>query len=309
MKGKSLLVPVRPYRATAALNRPWGLMILFLTPALLLYGSLFVWPMGRAAYLSFFRGAASSTRFTFAGLDNYRTLLRDANFLNAMSHNLQIMLIAGSATLLLAMALSVGLTRVNRGKSLLRVVFLFPNVMPAVATAVLWSFVFNPSFGILNGLLRLVHLEEYCRAWLGEPGLALPSIMFVQVWSGVGFYIVLFYAGILRIPADYLEAARIDGATGWQEFRHVTFPLLSELIKIAVIYIIINSLNVFALVYLVTEGNPDRYVDVSLTYLHEQAFKNGNFGYACAIGVAVLVTLLVLAGLVSRLFKKEAVEL
>jgi N-acetylglucosamine transport system permease protein len=133
--------------------------------------------------------------------------------------------------------------------------------------------------------------------------------MFIQVWSGVGFYIVLFYAGILRIPADYTEAARIDGASGWQEFRHITLPLLSEITKIAIIYIIINSLNVFALVYLVTEGNPDRYVDVALTYLHEQGFKNGNMGYACAIGVAVLATLVVLAGIVMRFLKRDRVEL
>jgi N-acetylglucosamine transport system permease protein len=265
--------------------------------------------MARAVYFSFCKGSPAAPRPVFIGLDNYRKMLSDPNFLNALFHNLEIMLFAGGFILVLSLAISLGLTKTVRGNTFFRVVFLFPNVMPAVATAILWSFVFNPSFGILNGFLRKVGLDGLCHAWLGEPHFALPAIMLIQVWAGLGFYIVLFYAGILRIPSDYLESARIDGASGWQEFRNVILPLLNEILKIAVVYIIINALNVFALVFLVTEGNPDRYVDVMLTYLYEQGFRNSNFGYACTIGVVMLLTLLLLAGIANRLLRREKVEL
>ncbi|MGI8904989.1 MAG: carbohydrate ABC transporter permease [Candidatus Sumerlaeaceae bacterium] len=295
--------------ATADLYRPIRLILIFVIPALLLYGVFFLFPMARAIYLSFCRGAASSTKFTFVGLENYTRLLRDENFHGALMHNLAFLVIAGPITICLALLLAVGLTSIRSGRAFYRVSFLFPNVMPVVATALLWSFIFNPSFGLVNAILRKAGLDQFTHAWLGEPRYALLVLMLVHVWGAAGFYVMLFYAGILRIPADYTDAARIDGASAWQEFWHVTLPLLGDLLKTAIIYIIINSLNVFALVFLVTEGNPDRHVDVALTYLYEQAFKNGNFGYACTIGVTQLALLLLLATVVGRFFRRETIEL
>jgi N-acetylglucosamine transport system permease protein len=300
---------MRVGRATADLHRPLQLIIFFLLPALLLYAVFFMFPMARAIYLSFCRGTASSTRFTFVGFENYIRLLKDANFHGAVLHNLAFLIVGGPITIMLSLLLAVGLTSVRRGRAFYRVSFLFPNVMPVVATALLWSFIFNPAFGLVNAFLRTVGLEQWCHAWLGEPQYALMVLMIVYIWGAAGFYVMLFYAGILRIPADYTDAARIDGASAWQEFRHITLPLLGDLLKTAVIYIIINSLNVFALVYLVTEGNPDRHVDVALTYLYEHAFRNGNFGYACTIGVTQLALLLVLATVAGRFFRREVIEL
>ena len=224
-----------------------------------------------------------------------------------MRHNFEIDVIAGTSTIVLALALALALTRCGPGRSFFRVVFLFPNVMAVVAVAILWSFVFNPSFGILNGLLRMVGLEG--RAWMGEPRTALPAIMVIQVWAQAGFYMVLFYAGLLRIPADYLEAARIDGANAFQEFRHVTLPLLSEILKIAILYVIINSINVFALVFLINEGTSAKYTNVLLTYLYESGFTHKNHGYACAIAVVMLLMVLGVGFLVNRLFRDKTVEL
>lgn len=296
-------------RATADLHRPVKLIFAFLVPPLLLYGVFFILPMARAVYLSFCRGTASSTRFVFTGLENYSRLFHDANFHGAVLHNLAFLVVAGPITIVLSLILAVGLTSVKRGRAFYRVSFLFPNVMPVVATALLWSFIFNPSFGLVNALFRKLGLDQWCHAWLGEPRYALPVLMLINVWGAAGFYVMLFYAGILRIPVDYTDAARIDGASAWQEFRHVTLPLLGDLLKTAVIYIIINSLNVFALIYLVTEGTPDRHVDVALTYLYEHAFRNGNFGYACTIGVTQLALLLVLATVAGRFFRREVIEL
>lgn len=295
-------------RSTDSLHRPLGLMIGFLAPATLLFLVFFIYPLLSVIWISFHQGNVASEKMAWVGLENYQRLFHDNVFWWMLKNTLLVVVIGGGATLVLALATAVGLTRIHRGRDFFRTVFLFPNIMSAVATAVLWSFIFNPSFGILNGMLRGLGLETWTRAWLGEPQTALPVVIFVHIWTIAGFYIVLFYAGLLRIPADYSEAARIDGANAWQEFRHVTLPLLSEILKIGMIYAIINSVNIFALVYLLNEGRAARYNGVLLTYMYEQAFENGAYGYACAIGVMTLITVLLCAGLVSLLFRREAIE-
>lgn len=319
----------RPGKATAEFTRPWPVIIVFLAPALLLYLVFFIYPMLQSVNLSQYEGnfvaaktKASSSATTqagskdksqkikYVGVANYRKLLmNDSMFWTCVWHNVEFVLVSGIATLVLAMALALSLTRCTRGRDFFRIVFLFPNVMAVVAVAILWSFIFNPSFGVLNAVLHSLGLDRFSHAWLGEPATSLPAIMAIQIWMSAGFYMVLFYAGLLRIPADYLEAARIDGASFTQEFRHITLPLLSEILQIAITYIIINSLNVFALVFLINEGRPSRYTNVLLTYLYEQAFTNYNYGYACAIAVMMLVLVLSAAFLVNRVFRSRTVEL
>lgn len=291
------------------MRRPWPLILTFLAPALLLYGIFFLYPMANAVQLSFYKGGATTREYQFVGMQNFRALFNDSVFWIALKHNLQLVLAGGIGTLVLAMALALSLTRCNRGREFFRVVYLFPNVMAVVAVAILWSFVYNPSFGILNSLLDLAGLSDLGRAWLNEPGTAMGSIIAIHVWSSVGFYIVLFYAGLLRLPQELLEAAKIDGANWWQEFFHVTLPLLTEIIKIAVVYIVINALGVFGLVFLINEGAPNRYNDVLLTYLYEQAFTYNNYGYACAIGVSMLVLVLLFAAGAGWLLGRRQVEI
>lgn len=297
------------HRATSDIQRPWPLILSFLAPTLLLYGVFFLYPMSNAVKLSFFKGGSTTEHFEFVGLKNFHALMGDSVFWLALKHNLQLVFAGGAATLVLALSLALCLTKCGTGRSFFRVVYLFPNVMAVVAVAILWSFVFNPSFGILNSLLDLVGLGDFGRAWLNEPGTAMWSVLAIHVWSSVGFYIVLLYAGLLRMPQELLEAAQIDGANWWQEFFHVTLPLLSEIMKIAVIYIIINALNVFGLVFLINEGAPNRYNDVLLTYLYEQAFTYNNYGYACAIGVTMLLLILLFASSVAWLFGRKTTEL
>ncbi len=296
-------------RSTDAIHRPIGLMVGFLLPAVLLFLVFFIYPLINVLWISFHSGNVASEKMTWVGTANYTRLFSDNVFWMVFWHNLQIVIIAGIATLILALGTAVALTKIRRGRNFFRIVFLFPNIMSAVATAVLWSFIFNPSFGILNGFLRAMRLEEFTHAWLGEPNTALPVTILVHIWTIAGFYIVLFYAGLLRIPADYSEAARIDGASGWQEFRHITLPLLQDIMQIATVYVVINSVNIFALVYLFNEGRAARYNGVLLTYMYEQAFNNGNYGYACAIGVMTLITVLACAGVVNLFFRRDAVEL
>lgn len=296
--------------ANADLTRPRALIIGFLAPALLPYLAFFIYPMLRSVYLSLFRGSLQSGQFTFVAFENYRKLLfEDPMFWRCVAHNLAFVFVSGALTLLFGLAIALALTRIQRGRAVFRVIYLFPHVMAVVAVTILWSFVYNPSFGLLNGMLHTLHLDHLAHAWLGEPNTALAALILAHVWMQVGFYVILFQAGLLRIPAEYLEAARIDGAGPVQEFRHVTLPLLSEITRISMIYVTISALSVFALVYLVNEGEPNKYNEVLMTYLYRQGLRNGQFGYASAIAVAVVVLVLFAGWLVNRIFADKTVEI
>lgn len=295
--------------STASLRSPTGLIIGFLLPALLLFLVFFVYPLLQVISISLQQKTLTSETSQWIGLENYIRLMNDQVFWSSLLHNLAFVTVGGASIIILGLAIAVSLTKIKRGRDFFRIVFLFPNVMSIIAAAILWSFIFNPSFGLLNALLRGVGLGQFAHAWLGEPGKALWAVIFVHIWMSVGFYIVLFYAGLLRIPADYFEAARIDGANGWQEFRHITLPLLQDILQIATIYVIINSINVFALVFMVNEGRPARYNSVLLTYMYEKGIMDGNYGYACAIGVVTLIAVLLTAFAANFLFKKDTIEL
>jgi len=190
-----------------------------------------------------------------------------------------------------------------------RAIYLFPNVISVVAVAVLWSFVYHPTFGILNSALKAIGMQGPVNGWLGDANTALPSIIATGIWYSLGFYIVLLLAGVQSIPRTFYEAAEIDGAGSWQQFRHVTIPLVWEVLKLAVIYLIIHTLGIFGLVWVMTEGGPSNHPETLLTYLYRLAFQESNFGYATALGVVVFLVIFAISIGCSRLMKRETVEL
>ncbi|MGI8907494.1 MAG: carbohydrate ABC transporter permease [Candidatus Sumerlaeaceae bacterium] len=292
------------------LVQPRSLIIGFLAPAVLLYLLFFVYPVAQAMVYSLYRGSPLTGNFHWVGLRNfYRLLFEDDIFWRCVRHNLAFVFVGGALTLLLGLTIALALAKIDAGRSAFRLIYLFPHVMSGVAVTILWSFIFNPSFGLFNGMLRNVGLHTWTRAWLGEPYTTMPTLIVIHVWMSVGFYVVLFYAGLMRIPAEYQEAARIDGASAFAEFRHVTLPLLMEVTRISTIYAAISGLSVFGLVFLINEGNVNKYDEVLMTYLYDQGFKQGNFGYGSAIAVVSLVLVLVLAWLINRLFAGHEVQM
>ncbi|HUV05733.1 MAG TPA: sugar ABC transporter permease [Armatimonadota bacterium] len=284
-------------------------ILTFLFPAAVLYAAFFLFPMAQAFYVSLFRWRGLSLNKEFVGLGNFRQLfLGDPVFWTAFRHNLFFLTASLLVIVPLALFFASALARRVGGSQTYRAVYLFPNMISIVAVAVLWSFVYHPSFGILNGLLKSTGFEELTRGWLGEPGTALPAIVATSIWYSLGFYIVLFLAGIQSIPTSFYEAALIDGASHWQSFRHVTIPLLWEILKLAVVYLVINTLNIFGLVWVMTEGGPGNHTEVMLTYLYRLAFEESNFGYATAVGVFAFLLIFASSLALMRLMKREVVE-
>ncbi len=289
----------------------YRLIIPFLAPSLLLYAVFVLYPYVQAFWISFHNWRGVSANKTWAGLDNYRKLIDDDHFRNALTHNGQMLILLPLATISLAMlfaALFVQGGKGVRGADFYRVVFFFPQVMSVVIVGILWQYMYNPRSGVVNGFLDAVGLGSLKRAWLGDTSTALWAVAAVVIWQAVGFYMVLFVAGMQSIPLDFYEAARLDGASRFAQFKDITFPLLWETIRVAVVYIAIYAIDLFTIVQVMTEGKPQRSTDVVARFMYEQAFTNSQFGYASAIGVVILLLTLVLSIILLISSQRERLE-
>jgi len=288
-------------------------IVTYLAPATLLYGLFVVWPVLQAIGFSFFKWSGLSSNKTFVGLDNFKQLFHDDVFWKALQHNALIFFVGGGAILVIGVGIANAMQGEGRMTKVLRSVYLFPNIMSLVVVAILWEFVYDPNIGLASSLMKLLGLwgmqkpggPPVDHSILGSATRALPAVIITFVWFAVGFYIMLFSAGIRQIPQEVVEAAKLDGADGFQRFRKVTLPLLWSVGRIAIIYLVINTLNVFALVFLMTQGGPDRKTEVMLTYLYEQAFVNSDYGAATALAIANFVIVMAVSGIVLRLTRKD----
>lgn len=277
----------------------------FLAPAVAFYGLFVVYPLAQAFALSMYRWRGVSSKKTFVGLDNFQRLWNDEVFWRALKNNLWLLGFAGCSLILLGIALAHGMQTKGRISKLLRSVYLFPQVISMVIVAVLWMFLYNPSFGLVDAGLHAIHVPTPENGWLGDASLALPAVAIAFIWYALGFYVMLFSAGLNGIAAEVYEAAELDGAKGLYRFWKVTWPLLWSIRKVAVVYVAINVMNIFALPFLMTRGGPDRATETLLTYLYEQGFTNFQFGYATALAVANFIIVMGISGLLLFLFRKN----
>jgi N-acetylglucosamine transport system permease protein len=284
-----------------------GFVATLLAPGLLLYGLLVLWPMAQSFWVALHRWRGVSGNMSFIGLENFAQLMQDADFRAALNHNLLFFVMVGVSVLTLSLFFANALAARLRGVELFRALFLFPNVVSIVAVSTLWMFIYNPNWGLLNASLRLVGLigpkPSDSVTWLAGPT-ALPAVAATYVWYVLGFYILLFRAGIQNISADVNEAAVIDGATNSQRFWFVTFPLLNDILRLAVIYLIINSMNVFALVWIMAPPDSTAHAtEVGLTYLYRWGFQQYNFGYSTAIGAVNFLIVMAVTTLLQRVWR------
>ncbi|MCW5943019.1 MAG: sugar ABC transporter permease [Fimbriimonadaceae bacterium] len=282
-------------------------IVSFLAPAAIVYAGLVLVPLIRAFEFSMFRWRGVSNKRTFIGDENFRNLFQDRAFATALTNNLMLLVGCGVAVVALALLVAHGVRGEGRLRKILRSIYLFPQVVSVVVVAVMWQFIFNPH-GLFNAGLRAVNLSKWTHTWLGESAWALPAVGVAFVWYALGFYIMLFAAGLEGIPHEVNEAAELDGSKGWHRFWRVTWPLLWSVKRVAVTYLTINVMNTFAIVYLMTRGGPDRKSEVMLTYLYEQAFVNSQFGYATALATGNFLVVMVLSLAILFVFRRNPVE-
>src|SRR5918992_328619 len=289
----------------------YRLIVPFLLPAVLLYGIFVVWPYAQAFYVSLTSWRGVSGNKPFVRLDNYQRLWEDDRFREALTRNGQLLVVLPLVTIAIALTFAALFTQGNqqiRGAGFYRIVFFFPQIIPAVIVGILWSYVYTPNIGLLNGVFRNVGLGGQTRSWLTDPATVLWAIAAVAIWSSVGFYMVIFLASMQSIPTSFYEAAILDGATRWTSFKDITFPLIWETIRTSVIYLAIAALDFFILVIVIAGGSTTtgaERAEVAALYLYNQAFTSSRWGYASAIGVVLLVLTMLLSLVVMRLTRRE----
>jgi multiple sugar transport system permease protein len=223
----------------------------------------------------------------FVGLGNFQRLIHERNFWAALAHTLYFIVGYIPLVMVIALGVAVILNQKLRGVILFRAAFFIPVVSAWVAVALLWKWIFNPKFGIVNYLLGLVGIHG--PAWLFDPQWAMPAIIITSVWKDIGFVMMMFLAGLQGIPAEYYDAAAIDGAGGWQRFRYITLPLLSPTAFFALIMSLINSFQVFDQVRIMTGGGPAGATSVLVEQIVKNAFDYSRMGYAAALSWALFL--------------------
>ncbi|MCL5986029.1 MAG: sugar ABC transporter permease [Actinobacteria bacterium] len=290
------------------------LILPFLSIAVLWYLVFMVYPAIRAFYISLFDWSGISRTRVFIGLANFKEALTSELFWTALKHNIFVVLVGGLITISLALFFAVILSnRKLKGKRFFDTVFFAPVVMSGVAVGLLWNFIYNPSTGLLNNILRAIGLGSLAKPWLGLDNIALFAVLIAYIWARLAFFIVILRAGIEKIPPTYSEAARIDGANEFQVFFKVTLPLLWEVFRIVIVLWIIQSFMFFDVIYVMTGGGPGGKTEVIATLLYKQAFESYfiavlRYGYATAIAVILFLLILVVSLSGFKLLRKEPVE-
>jgi raffinose/stachyose/melibiose transport system permease protein len=277
---------------------------LFLAPALAVFGFAVLAPMLLTVGYSFMDWNGFGP-MTFVGVDNYLRAAADGVFRDSFVH----VAIYIAATLVLEVALGLalaGLLTIRRGGLWFRVAFFAPVMLPLVVVAVLWSFVYNADFGLINAALGGVGLQGFQRVWLGDTETALLAISFVSGWVFAGFYMIIFYAAFRQISSEVLEAARMDGAGEWALFRRVKVPMIRNAIAVAVLLCVTGGFQGFDLFFVLTNGGPYGATEIPTTYLVKTVFRNGDVGYGSAMAVVLTAIVLGVGFVYTRLHRPGA---
>ncbi|MFF3333493.1 carbohydrate ABC transporter permease [Streptomyces sp. NPDC002888] len=299
----------------------------FLFVPVALYLIFVIWPYIQTFGYSLTDWKGQSQTFNFVGLDNYRALLQDDVFQQAIWHNIQFLVFVPVITILLALFFAFMVNAGGRGRAggvsgvagskFYKIIYFFPQVLSLAIVAVLFNAVYrSDGGGMLNGLLIKLGLVDANNPveWLNEPGFVRWALIVVVVWHGVGFYLVLFSAAMQSIPRDIYEAALIDGASRTQSFFRITLPLLWDSVQTAWVYLGIVAMDMFVLVASMTQnmgaygGGPDHASDVMSSVMMRNFLYFGKSGYACAMGVVMLLLTLVLSVVTLRATRRERVE-
>ncbi len=261
---------------------------LFLLPALLFFFGFVVFPMGMGVYTSFFN--YTSGNFTFNGFENYTKLFADPVFKQSVVNTVIIVVVSVPTVMLFS--LWVGTVIYQKpvfSRSFFRAVFYLPVVMGSVPVLVVWKWVFNPYYGLLNSVLKGVGLIGRNINWLGNPAYALWCILAILFTTSIGQPIVLYVASLGNVDQAQIEASEVDGASKWQTFIHVKWPALLPTTLYVLVITTINSFQCFALIQLLTSGGPSNTTSTVMYYLYNTAIKLENFGYANAMGVLLAI--------------------
>ena len=288
-------------------DQAWRGLLYFL-PGLGVYLLFFATPVARSLVSSFFEYYTMFSR-SFAGFSNYLEVFGDRAFWEALRHNgvliLFLMILPGLAGLLLATLFEVGKPRFGK---VFEVTFFAPQILSLVVVGVIWKWIFNPVFGILNSFLKLIGLDLFAKAWLGDPAFALSAVGLTGTWVNYGFAMVIFLAGYKKISPALFESASLDGAGFWKKFYYISLPSLKKEVAVVFTYLYIQALKTFDLVYVMTKGGPGTSSSVISLYVFKNAFQYNRLGYAATLAIYLLVFISIGSILIGKITGRDLNE-
>lgn len=277
----------------------------FVLPALVIYFMFFGLPFLATIGLSFtdWNGLGWPD---FSGIANYTRLAVDGAMWSALVNNLIWVVFGTAVPVIVGLILAVMLWSDARGSVAYRTIFFLPVILSPVVIGVIWGWIYNPLFGLLNTGLREVGLGRWAMGWLGESETALYAILLTAIWSYFGFCIVVLFAGLQKVNPELVEAARIDGASAPQRFRHVIVPQIAPVLTMVIVYTVIGGFNAFDIVWVMTQGGPNNASEVISTYTYEVAFRGNEYGYGATLSMVMSVVALLAAWATMVLRKRAA---
>ena len=281
----------------------------FVSGALFLYLLFFVLPSLMGLFYSFTDWSSYSSAVNFVGLANFKLIFSTGQ---GYLHFIENTVIFTVATIVLKTVIALGLALLltkglKRLANFHRVLMYLPAVLPMLVVSLVFKSILNPATGLLNTALRGAGLGFLAQKWLVDIHWALPSVIGVDTWRGIGYIMVILIAGIQAIPNDYYEAASIDGASGWGSFVHVTLPLLTPVLLVTTVLNLLYGLKVFDIVFVLTNGGPGRATDTVYTAVFEE-FSKGRYGLATALSTLLFLIMITLGYFVIRLMHREVAE-
>jgi len=276
---------------------------LFILLNLLIFSIFILYSIGGSFFVSLHKWDGLRP-MKYIGLSNYFKLFHDPLFINSVKNTLIWIVLFTSLSVIFGLLIAVLLETAGRGTIVFKSIIFLPMAISAVAGGILWSFMYDPDFGAVNAFLKWVGLDFLTRAWLGDSHTALYAVIIAYVWMWTGFCMIVFSAGLKGISSELLEAAKIDGASSWQQFWHVVLPLLKGSLGVAIIMTVTSGLKAFDLIYTMTAGGPFRSSEVVAYFMYIESFYHYKMGYGAAIAISLFIIVFIVAiPLVRRMVK------
>ena len=268
---------------------------LFVLPAVAMFATFGVYPFLKVFQLSVYEWDGIRPQMTFVGLANFwDVFVHNKIWWRSIWNAAYITLLALTFQNVLALLLALACDRGIRGGQIYRVIFYLPPVLSGIVVGLIWSWIYDGNYGLLNHWLKVIGLEGLTRSWLSEPQTALTSVAIIHMWKGFGWGFVIFLAGLQNIPRELYEAARVDGANAWQIFKEVTIPMMIPVFVLVAILTILGTMQIFDIIISTTGGGPGYHTEVPVTRIYA-TMVGGQFGYACAEGIVFGVLLLLVS--------------
>jgi ABC-type sugar transport system permease subunit len=280
--------------------------IIFLIPAFSLIIIFIAYPLLRSLYLSLFEWNGI-THPEFVGLENFKYLLQDASFLNALENTIVLAVTTTAGIVGVGFLLAVAIERRVRGWAVFKFVYFLPVMLSLTVVGMLWGELLDPTYGAVNVFLKFLGMEKP-PVWLGDPNLALYAIIGITIWQYTGFAMIVLLAAMENIPPDIHDAATIDGVGSWGRITHIILPLVKPVLAVLVMLQLIFSMKVFDIVWVMTRGGPGEATSVLGVYLYKNAFVYTHFGYSSAIAVVMTVIIFTLSMVYQHFIDPEAIE-